>query len=156
MSVMKRVFSVILVAMLMLSALCISPISVSAATTKSQKVVTYNTMAGGTVSSRKNTYKVKANFWTKKKVTIYGKNSFPNAKTLNAFEDLAKFDVVVQDKNGKIINTYRNVSCGFSFKLPQWNKNNYTITITSKFVGYSRGSAYHQAAALSGSYYLKY
>ena len=156
MSVTKKVLSLFLSALLLLTMFCAAPLTASAATTKAKSVVTYNTMQGGKVSSRKETFTVKANFWTKRKITIYGSSNFPNKKTTNAFASLAEFDIIVKDKNGKTIATYNDKSCGFSFKLPNWNKNNYTIIVTSYFDGYNRGSAYHQAAALSGKYYLKY
>lgn len=152
----KKVTSILMVVITIISSFSMLFVSASAATSAKKNVVSYSAVSGGTVSSRKNTFTVKANFWTKRKITIYGQNSFPNKETLNAFSKLAKFDIVVKDKNGKTVGTYNNKSLGFSFTLPKWQKNNYTIIVTSKFVGYNRGSAYHQAAALSGKYYLSY
>ena len=151
----KRFLSVLMVLVVVFTSFGALSFSAAAATTSSKNVVTYNVLAGGTASARTNSYTITGNFWTKRKITIYGSSNFPNETSQNAFSKLARFDIVV--KQGKnTISTYNNVSFGFKFYLPKWSKKKYTVTVTGKFSGYNKGNAYHQTAALTGKYYLKY
>lgn len=152
----KKIISLFMIITMLFSIFGCFTITASAATSSSKQVVSYNAYAGGKISSQTNTFTIKANFFTKRKITIYGSNNFPNKTTLNSFSSLAKFDITVKDKNGSTISSYKNVSFGYKFYLPKWSKNNYTITVTSKFIGYKSGNAYHSMAALTGKYYLKY
>lgn len=151
----KRIKSIPCFLLILICSFGIFALPASAATTSSQKVVSYSAVSGGKINQLYHTYYIKGNLLSKKTVKILGVSNFPNKDVSNSFAQLAAFDVKVHDKNGKLISEYRSLKLGSSFTLPRGNQT-YTIYIASKFYGYKINNSYHQSAAIKGTLYLKY
>lgn len=152
----KRIISILMTFTLLFGMFSALAINVSAASSSKVSVVSsYDS------SKRSNTFYINGKFWSARKITIKSdvvvKTGTAKATINSDLWELARFNITVKDKNGNVVATYNNKTMGFSFSLPKWSTQQYTICITSSFASVRSVTALERSnAAVYGRYYLNY
>lgn len=157
--IFKRLVSLLMVFTMLFSVVSACVIQTSAKTTSSRAIVrwvaTYS-QPKALQTTYENDFYIRGNALWKKKVTISVYSVLLTEKDVvgTRARDMARFQIMIFDQNGRLVDQYFNLKHNSSFYLPAGAKN-YRIRVTSFYIRYNCDT-YANSAAEYGRYNLKY
>jgi hypothetical protein len=157
-NLVKRIVSLLMAFTMLFGAVSMCALQASAAESSRQKIVVRSGYSYRTAYARNNirVASVKGNYWSRRTVTLGVQNNSYDWNVMKEIKRMARFDIIVKDASGRTVASYWNKSYNFSFKLPMWSTQTYTIYVSSRFVNYDSYSLYRMEALDYGYYFLKY